>query len=724
MKKKICKKAALCVCAAEMAFQGVFTSYGAWQSNGSQWQYRMPDTGALVKSSWYQAEGEWYWFDQEGFMKTGWHLDTDGQWYFLNPVSDGTRGKMLTGWQWIDGYCYYLSEKTDDKYPKGAMYAGERTSDGYRVNKSGAWTDESGSLVYRPGKGIATAKEKGSKGRTRGLIIKSGDGVSSGRSQQAGPAAAEKNDFNQETVETTENRAEESSKNGKDGDPDENAETGNDPKEDREEKTGSSPEIKFTGQPPIGNKADGKAETDSESNADQTQGSAGENQVRWKIHFTDSSTHQLQLAPSKSGTIAEGTDLTINFQSKIVDSENRIWKSIQQAPYVITVTGPQDRIIYVEYKECGKAAEEADPWREEKEHLQEFMELAKKQELLFSDSILGGLPDSRFLAENKDICDMRLKSVAAKTEPGENKTFYVIGKNYIPEGSVLAEVYGDNLEYSNTVEGKVTLKEDVYILSRFQIYKKAPAYEEEHVWSPGEKQHWNVGDVQQRDLDGVTYRFRCIDQNYGDETDSGRQKALFLCDSVIPADTGSFYSYEKKTDGTYGYEFYPGPVVSFGDSDSYKHSRIRAWLKGAEQDFTDAAGIPTGVNYAYEGSTKPWSTKEPSQHQLKPFYIGSQAMIDRLFILSVDEAVKYSSWLWKFNGSEKENPESQQSAFCKGYWLRNPSAQKGEANVYIVDLAERNIHSEKVKPDGESGDLELDVTGTTGVRPAFTVNQR
>lgn len=688
MKKRICKKAALCFCAAEMAFQGVFTSYGAWQNDGTQWQYSIPDTRELVKSSWYQVDGQWYWFDQKGFMKTGWHLDTDGQWYFLNPVSDGTKGKMMTGWQWIDGYCYYLSEKTNDKYPKGAMYAGERTSDGYKVNKSGAWTDENGSLMYQPGRGTITAKEKGNRSRTGSLIIRGGDGISSGRSQQTKPAVSEKNDLNSEIAENTGNRTEESGKTVTDRNPDENA------------------------------------ETDNEQNTDLTQDSARKNQVHWKIYFTDSSTHQLQLAPPKSGTIAEGTDLAVNFQTKIVDSENHIWKSLQQSPYVITITGPQDRIIYVEYKESGKAVQEADPWKEEKEHLQECMELAKRQELLFSDSILGDLPDSRFLAENKSLCDMRLKSAAAKTEPGETKTFYVIGKNYIPEGSVLAEVYGDNLEYSNIVEDKVTLKEDVYVLSRFQIHKKKPAYEEEYVWSPGEKQHWNVGDVQQRNLDGVTYRFRCIDQNYGDETDGERQKALFLCDSVIPADTGSFYSYEKKSDGTYGYEFYPGPVVSFGDLDSYKHSRIRAWLKSVEKGFSDAAEIPTGVNYAYEGSTKAWSGKEPSQQELRPFYIGSQTMTDRLFILSVDEAVKYSSWLWRFNGSEKENPESQQSTFCKGYWLRNPSVQKEEASVYIVDLAEKNIHSGKVKPDGDSGDLELDVTGTTGVRPAFTINQR
>lgn len=34
-------------------------------------------------------------------MQTGWVTDTDGNTYYLNPVSDNTRGKMQTGWVWI-----------------------------------------------------------------------------------------------------------------------------------------------------------------------------------------------------------------------------------------------------------------------------------------------------------------------------------------------------------------------------------------------------------------------------------------------------------------------------------------------------------------------------------------------------------------------------------------------------------------------------------------------
>ncbi|MDY3814889.1 MAG: hypothetical protein SOZ61_11660 [Candidatus Copromonas sp.] len=51
--------------------------------------------------------------------------DVDGNWYYLNPVSDGTQGAMKTGWftDPQDGYLYYLDPKT------GAMVTGNIQND-------------------------------------------------------------------------------------------------------------------------------------------------------------------------------------------------------------------------------------------------------------------------------------------------------------------------------------------------------------------------------------------------------------------------------------------------------------------------------------------------------------------------------------------------------------------------------------------------------------------
>ena len=40
-------------------------------------------------------------------MQTGW-ITHNGSVYYLNPVSDGWRGAMLTGSQEIDGTLYYF----------------------------------------------------------------------------------------------------------------------------------------------------------------------------------------------------------------------------------------------------------------------------------------------------------------------------------------------------------------------------------------------------------------------------------------------------------------------------------------------------------------------------------------------------------------------------------------------------------------------------------------
>ena len=89
-----------------------------------------------------QGEAGWFRFDNNGRMLTGWFMDADGKWYYLNPVSDGSLGKMLTGWRWIPDasgreYCYYFHTETGG--PMGSMAAGSITPDGYEVDFMGRW---------------------------------------------------------------------------------------------------------------------------------------------------------------------------------------------------------------------------------------------------------------------------------------------------------------------------------------------------------------------------------------------------------------------------------------------------------------------------------------------------------------------------------------------------------------------------------------------------------
>lgn len=83
----------------------------------------------------------WFKFGPDGRMLTGWVTDVDGNIYYLNPASDGTRGMMLIGWQQIDGRWYYFS-KDEGSGTMGALLRNTITPDGYHVDQTGAWTGQ------------------------------------------------------------------------------------------------------------------------------------------------------------------------------------------------------------------------------------------------------------------------------------------------------------------------------------------------------------------------------------------------------------------------------------------------------------------------------------------------------------------------------------------------------------------------------------------------------
>lgn len=119
-----------------------------WKMEGKVWKY-YTDDGKLV-TGWVKDNNKWFYLDSKsGELKTGWFKDNTGKWYFLNPQSNGNKGAMLTGWQWIDGNCYYLNAD-------GSMLANGETPDGYKVNADGKWTDANGNAVFIAGKGIET----------------------------------------------------------------------------------------------------------------------------------------------------------------------------------------------------------------------------------------------------------------------------------------------------------------------------------------------------------------------------------------------------------------------------------------------------------------------------------------------------------------------------------------------------------------------------------------
>ncbi|MDO4265490.1 MAG: discoidin domain-containing protein [Eubacteriales bacterium] len=112
---------------------------GNWSEGETGWTFRLTDGTAAVSrwiyTNWNREYG-WYFFDENGLMKTGW-IELDGETYYLNPESEGIRGRMITGWKQIEGKWYYFSDVSDGK--RGRMLKGTETPDGYQVGADGVW---------------------------------------------------------------------------------------------------------------------------------------------------------------------------------------------------------------------------------------------------------------------------------------------------------------------------------------------------------------------------------------------------------------------------------------------------------------------------------------------------------------------------------------------------------------------------------------------------------
>lgn len=86
---------------------------GAWKQESSgkkRWWYRHAD-GSYTKSGWELIDKRWYYFDAEGWMKTGWITYKSNK-YYLQPKStkDHKQGEMRIGWVQLDGEWYWFDE--------------------------------------------------------------------------------------------------------------------------------------------------------------------------------------------------------------------------------------------------------------------------------------------------------------------------------------------------------------------------------------------------------------------------------------------------------------------------------------------------------------------------------------------------------------------------------------------------------------------------------------
>lgn len=145
---------------------------GSWKQSGENWSF-LDEKGQNVLG-WIYENGSWYYVDPKtGTLRSGWLYLADGSQYFFSNKHDGSFGKMLTGWNWIDGNCYYFVTEADER--EGKLIKDGMTPDGYRVDKDGKWVDASGNIQSRTGEGYITKSASAGKGG-------SGSGKSGGKS--------------------------------------------------------------------------------------------------------------------------------------------------------------------------------------------------------------------------------------------------------------------------------------------------------------------------------------------------------------------------------------------------------------------------------------------------------------------------------------------------------------------------------------------------------------
>lgn len=118
---------------------------GNWSLGGNgKWRFASTN-GHTYTSEWgaiynpyagtNQAKFDWFAFDADSNMRTGWFTDDDGSVYYLYENSDGTLGHMVVGYQYINGYWYYFQEKSDGH--RGRLLKGQSTSGGERTDDNG-----------------------------------------------------------------------------------------------------------------------------------------------------------------------------------------------------------------------------------------------------------------------------------------------------------------------------------------------------------------------------------------------------------------------------------------------------------------------------------------------------------------------------------------------------------------------------------------------------------
>ena len=295
--------------------------------------------------------------------------------------------------------------------------------------------------------------------------------------------------------------------------------------------------------------------------------------------------------------------------------------------------------------------------------------------------------ETEYMVSGDQECRRLLMELVSAGAGKEREEFFITGEDYEPETLVIAQM-------SPAALGHLDADRD-----RLCDRCRDPLNGDE----PIETGRWAVGDIQTRRLGKDTYQFRCVDDDYSSAGSDHQKCALFLCETVIRSDMDSTDSQKK--------------IITFGKNNNYRDSEIRKWLRdsctgeaGLQMGAAALMPVNVGVRTAFLGQTSPGTEGEAAETELVKYTLLPQMMSDRMFLLSVEEALEYREELW--------DTVSEESPYSRGYWLRTPVYQEGEnggftygTEAYAVDLR-----------DGTIGPAEVS-DGSFGLRPAYCLPQ-
>ena len=304
---------------------------------------------------------------------------------------------------------------------------------------------------------------------------------------------------------------------------------------------------------------------------------------------------------------------------------------------------------------------------------------------------------NRYEVENAEQCRRLLMEIVSKANEGERYEYVITGKDYEPESLVIAQMFPNAINISNTKIAEYQEDGHRYVTCRIGFERLQDCEEGNSEPEGGVVgRHWKIGDLRNWEIGGENYLFRCIDDDYSSNSND-QVCALFLCETVIRSDVDSSDSQRE--------------ILIFGETNNYKTSEIRKWLQTNVKDPGEhLVSVNTGVNTAYLGATIPGTYDEFTTSGLLRHELYTQMAEDELFLLSLDEAIRYKEILWDLKGGG--------TPYSHGYWLRTPSYSTDEDGafgygswVYIVDLEKGCIRPAEVDD------------GSIGIRPAFCLPQ-